>query len=70
MLEQIRNRRSSRYRASEAAPAPTERPAPQTRQEREPPVPESGTERWKRQVEAEARHRLKRHVRNIGARRN
>ena len=70
MLEQIRHRRSSRDRPAEAAPAPTERPAHRTRPEREPAVPESGTERWKRQVEAEARHRLKRHVRDIGARRN
>jgi hypothetical protein len=39
------------------------------RPERDPQVPESETEHWKRRVEAEARHRLKRYVRDSGARR-
>jgi hypothetical protein len=70
MLEDIRHKQSSRHRRSEAAPAPTARSTPGPRPERGPQVPEWGTEHWKRQVEAEARHRLKRHVRNLGARRN
>ena len=70
MLEDIRHKWSSRHRPAKPAPASTERPTPRTRPDREPQVPESGTEHWKRRVEAEARHRLKRHVRDIGARRN
>lgn len=68
MLEDIRHRWSLRHRPAKAAPAPTERPTPRTRPERGPQVPEWETEHWRRQVEAEARHRLKRHVRDIGAR--
>jgi hypothetical protein len=37
---------------------------------RKPQIVESGTERWKRQVEAEARHRLRRCLRGIGAARH
>jgi hypothetical protein len=70
MLEHTRHKRSTSDRPVKAAPAPTERPTPRTTPAREPQIPESATERWKRQVEAEARHRLKRHVRNIAARRN
>jgi hypothetical protein len=69
MREDIRHKRSMRHRRPPAAPATTELPITRTRPEREPRIPEWGTERWKRQVEAEARHRLKRHVRDIGARR-
>ena len=70
MHEDIRQKWSSRHRPLRTAPATTGRPTARTRPDREPQVPEWGTERWKRQVEAEARHRLKRHVRDIGARRN
>jgi hypothetical protein len=70
MLEDIRRKRSSRHRPTKAAPAPTERPTPRTRPERDPQIPEWVTEHWKRQVEAEARDRLKRHVRGIGSRRH
>ena len=70
MLEQIRHRRSSRDRPAEAAPAPTEPSTSATRPGREPQGSECETEHWKRQVEAEARHRLKRYVRGIGARRS
>ena len=70
MLEDIRHKLSLRHRPAKADWAPTKRPTARTRPEREPQVPESGTEQWKRQVEAEARHRLKRDVRDIGARRN
>jgi hypothetical protein len=69
MLEHIRHKWSLRHRPARAAPAPTQAPAVRAKGERKPPVPESGTERWKRQVEAEARHRLKRAVRDISARR-
>jgi hypothetical protein len=69
MLEDIRHKWSLRRRPAKAASAPTERPTARTRAEREPQVPEWGTEHWKRQVEAEARNRLKRDVRDVGARR-
>jgi hypothetical protein len=36
---------------------------------RKPAVPEWTTEEWKHRVEAEARHRLKREIRGVGARR-
>lgn len=70
VLEDIRHKWSLRDRPARAAPAPVQRPTPRTRPEHEPHVPESGTERWKRQVEAEARHRLKRVLKDIGARRS
>jgi hypothetical protein len=70
MLEHIRHKWSLRRRPAKAAPAPTERPTARTRPEREPQVPEWETEHWKRMVEAEARHRLKRNIRGVGARRN
>ena len=70
MLRDIRHKWSVRRRPARVAPTPTERPKPRTMPEREPRVPESETEAWMRRVEAEARHRLKRDVRNIRARRN
>ena len=70
MLGDIRHKRSLRRRPAQAAPTPTERSTARTRPEREPLAPEWETEGWMRRVEAEARHRLKRDVRNIGARRN
>ena len=69
MLEHIHHKRPARHRPTQAPPAPTERPTAPASPEREPQMPESGTERWKRQVEAEARHRLKRYVRGLGTRR-
>ena len=70
MLEYIRRKWLLRRRPAKGAPAPTERSTARTRAELEPQVPEWGTEHWKRQVEAEARHRLKRAVRDVGVRRN
>jgi hypothetical protein len=69
MPEDIRRKRSVPRRPAKAPPAPTARPTARTRPERGPQIPEWGTEHWKRQVEAEARHRLKRYVRDIGGRR-
>lgn len=69
MLEGICHKLSSRERPAKAAPAPSDRPTPRARPERDRRIPESGTEQWKRRVEAEARHRLKRHVQRIGAQR-
>jgi hypothetical protein len=70
MLEGIRHKWSSGRRPAKAAPAPSVRPTPRARPERDLRVPESGTEHWKRRVEAEARQRLTRHVQRGGARRN
>ena len=66
MLRDIRHKWSLRRRPAQAAPTPTARSRP----EREHQVPEWETEAWMRRVEAEARHRLKRDVRDIGARRH
>ncbi len=38
-----------------------------TPKEKDEQVPEWMTDTWKRRVEAEARHRLKRNIRDIGA---
>ena len=65
----MRHKWSFRRRPATAAPAPTERPG-RSRAEHESKALEWESERWKRQVEAEARHRLKRNVRDIGARRS
>jgi hypothetical protein len=70
MLEDTRPERPLRRRPAADTPAPMERGGVSTPAEREPQVRESGTERWKRQVEAEARHRLKRCIRGIAARRH
>jgi hypothetical protein len=75
MLEHIRAKWSLPHRPADPAraaterPASTERPTSWARPQREPQPPECETEHWKRQVEGEARNRLKRRVRNIGARR-
>ena len=66
MLEDVRKQGSLRHRPAKPPPA-TKRPTPRTRPERELPVPESETEHCKRTVEAEARHRLKRCVRDVAA---
>jgi hypothetical protein len=71
MLGDIRHKWSLRRRPVQAAPTtPTERPKARTRPEREPQPPEWETEAWMRRVEAEARHRLKRDVRDIRGRRH
>jgi hypothetical protein len=68
MLEDIRHKWSLRHRPARPAPAPIEPSTSAMRPGREPQGSECETEHWKRQVEAEARHRLKRYVRGIGAR--
>jgi hypothetical protein len=70
MLEPIRPEWSFRRPSATDDLAPTQRPSVRATPEREPHAPEWGTQRWKRQVEAEARHRLKRVIRDIGAGRN
>jgi hypothetical protein len=70
MLEGIRHKWFVRHRPAKAVPGSTERRTARASAQPAPQVPEWGTDRWKRQVEAEARNRLKRDVRDIGARRN
>jgi hypothetical protein len=70
MLGDIRYEWSLRRRPPHVTPTPSGRPPARTRSAREAQVPEWKTEAWMRRVEAEARYRLRRDIRNIGVRCN
>jgi hypothetical protein len=69
MLDITRNRYPSRRRSAYFTSALTTRSLRRKRPNGEAQVPEWRTKRWTQRVEAEARSRLTRHVRGVGARR-
>jgi hypothetical protein len=57
----------SDFRSDPTEPEPASEPTSASEHDRS--EPESTTARWKHQVEAEARSRLKKHIRNLGSER-
>jgi len=57
----------SDFRSDPTEPEPTSEHTSASEDDRN--EPESTTARWKRQVEAEARSRLKKHIRDLGSER-
>lgn len=67
MSDAARNHRTLRRRTAIALSAPARRLPAGSRARKRAETPEWTTERWKHRVEAEARNRLKRDIRHIGA---